>query len=345
MFAGRRGRTGLLAAVAFLVVLATVVAGVAYYLGRDTGPTAFESASSRPPACDGPGRKITRPLPTSSVRGTNWEAKRPGDNVTYDLTGATSIAYPATLAVFEVGRKEPASRTCVVGGTVLGRADDDETWQYYHDEWNAPCVKVTARDWAHVTGTRCDNVEDGIVVKETSQNANNLNIYVSGTYLSKIRDDCLENDFTVGGLLYDNLWEGCHTGISERPSGDRAWETPEGETLTLDRMLIGLYETPNEKDGKTVSGHNSIFKWSPSGGRVVIKCSIFKLEEESLNGVDSMEMPPGTVVDDSECPDNPSTIVWLGRGDYPAGTAGMRVVTDPAVWTDAVSAWKAAHGY
>jgi hypothetical protein len=56
-----------------------------------------------------------------------------------------------------------------------------------------------------------------------------------------------------------------------------------------------------------------------------------------------MEMPPGTVVDDSECED--PSIVWLGKGEYPGGTPGMRVVTDPDVWANAVSAWKAAHGH
>jgi hypothetical protein len=35
-----------------------------------------------------------------------------------------------------------------------------------------------------------------------------------------------------------------------------------------------------------------------------------------------MEMPPGTVVDDSECEDGPSTIVWLGGGKHPGETAG-----------------------
>jgi hypothetical protein len=56
-------------------------------------------------------------------------------------------------------------------------------------------------------------------------------------------------------------------------------------------------------------------------------------------------MPPRTVVDDSACPNNPSTIVWLGGGAYPAPTAGMRVVRDETVWTRAVQSWKTAHGY
>ena len=53
----------------------------------------------------------------------------------------------------------------------------------------------------------------------------------------------------------------------------------------------------------------------------------------------------GTVVDDSACPNNPSTIVWLGGGNYPAPTAGIRVTSDRGVWDRAVANWKAAHGH
>ena len=76
---------------------------------------------------------------------------------------------------------------------------------------------------------------------------------------------------------------------------------------------------------------------------MVIKCSIFKVDAVSLNGAGAMGLPPGTVVDDSACPGNPSTIVWLGGGRYPAPTPGVRVVSDPGVWTAAVTAWKATH--
>ncbi|MDK3257085.1 hypothetical protein [Blastococcus capsensis] len=274
-----------------------------------------------------------------------WEADTTPDDVTYDLSGVTSSAYPATKSPFAAGTGSAGYRTCVVGGSIFGSADDAKTWEYYHDEFNAACVKIIAREWMQVRDVRCDNVEDGIKPQESDVNANNAEFFVSGTYLSRIRDDCMENDYTVGGVLYDNLWEQCNTGISERPSSDRSWPTPESETLVLDRMLIGLYKTPHVEDGKTVMGENAIFKWSDSGNRVVIKCSIFKVDEESLNGTDTMAMPPGTVVDDSECPDNPSTIVWLGGGEYPAWTAGMRVTADEGVWTDAVRDWKVRHGY
>ena len=294
--------------------------------------------------CVGAGRTVVRPVASGTVLTSQWAAHAPAADTTYDLSGVTSTAYPATNSPFAVGTRAPASRTCVMGGTIRGNADDSKPWQVYHDEYNAACVKIIAVEWMQVRGLRCDNVEDGIKPQESGINANNARFTVTGTYLSRIRDDCMENDYTVGGLLHDSLWEQCNTGISERPSGGRAWPTPSSETLVLDHMLIGLYETPHIEGGQVVMGENALFKWSSSGNRVVIRCSIFKVDSVSLNGRDAMAMPPGTVIDDSACPGNPSTIVWLGGGDYPAWTAGMRVVSDLGVWTSAVDRWKAAHG-
>ncbi len=342
----RRHRVALV--VALLAVVGLAVAAVLYAVrGEPPAPGASgttDTTTTQAPTCDGEGRTVVRPAPAGSVPTTQWEDPAPADDVTYDLTGVTSTAYPSTRSVFAVGVGAAGLRTCLVGGTVLGQADDAETWDTYHDTFNAACVKIIARDWMQVRDVRCDNVEDGIKPQESGINANNAWFAVTGTYLSRIRDDCMENDYTVGGLLHDSLWESCNTGISERPSAGRSWATPASETLTLDHMLIGLYQTPHVEGGKVVRGENSLFKWSSSGNKVVIKCSTFKVDAMSLNGKDSMAIPAGTVIDDSACPNNPSTIVWTGGGTYPASTAGMRVVTDPAVWTSAVRAWKTAHG-
>ena len=333
------------------VVIALVVALLVTSLGhrstppgRLADPTTGATGSAAPPACVGAGRNVVRPLAHGFVAERQWEQTSPPDQTTYDLTGVTSTAYPSTHSPFALGTSRPAVNACLLGGTVLGGAEDGQPWELYHSDYNAACVKVIARGWAEVRGLRCDNLEDGIRPEETAGNVNDASIYVTGTYLTRIRDDCLENDFTLGGLLEDSLWEQCNTGISERPSGDASWTSPPSETLTLDHMLIGLYQTPHAKDGTPTIGENALFKWSTSANHLVIKCSVFKVDAMSLNGADSMAVPPGTVVDDSECRDHPSTIVWLGGGRYPAPTAGIRVVTDPAVWTNAVTAWKAAHG-
>lgn len=310
------------------------------------GPDAVRMVVPTPPAppCDGAGRSAVTPLPAGTVT-TSWLLDAPSPDTTYDLTGTTSTAYPAgKQSVFTVGRTSPAPRTCVVGGAVAGRADDAQTWNLYHDTYNGACVKIVALDWMQVTGTRCDRTEDGMRPERPADLSDSTRFWISGTYLSHIRDDCIENDFVVPGVLYDNLWEQCNTGISERPSG-RTITRPDSDTLILDHMLIGLWQTPHvEKDGRRVTGENAIFKWSASGNRVVIKCSMFAIDAQSLNGTDSMQLPPGTVLDDSACPDAPSTIVWLGPGRYPVNAGGLRVVTQRSVWDDAVAAWKARHG-
>ena len=301
-----------------------------------TGPA---SPVAQQAACQGAGRVVSR---VSGTYSTQWAAATPADNATYDLSGVRSSAYPSSNSPFALGVQVAGLRTCVLGGTIQGGASPSLTWETLHAQYNAACVRIVGRDWMQVSRMRCDNVEDGIRPLESSVNGNNAQIRVTGTYLSHIRDDCIENDYTIGGEVSDSLFESCNTGISERPSGGRSWSTPSSETLTLDHVLIGLYQTPHAQGGM---GENTLFKWSSSGNHLVVKCSTFKVDSVSLNGKGAMSLPPGTVVDDSQCPNNPSTIVWLGGGAYPGQTGGMRVVSDPAVWTSAVGSWKAAHGF
>ena len=364
-----RGRSaallGLAVAAALAVILTLVLAGPASHKGGPptsgsgsagssaartsaaggAGPQAGVIHTATAPACDGPARAVNQPLAGVRTTDRQFDQPAPPDATTYDLTGVTLTGYPSTRSILAVGSSRAGLQTCVLGGVVQGRTDPAQTWNYYHDQFNAACVKIIAREWMQVRGLRCDSVEDGIRPEESGVNANNTEFFVSGTYLSHIRDDCMENDYTVGGVLADSLWEQCNTGLSERPAGGRSWTTPAAETVTLDHMLIGLYQTPHDKGGRRVTGENALFKWSSSGNHVVIKCSMFMVDAVSLNGADAMAFPPGTVVDDSACPNNPTTIVWLGKGPYPAPHGVVRVVTDRAVWDDAVRAWKAAHGY
>jgi hypothetical protein len=308
-------------------------------------PAPLPKAPGSADVCGGSGRTAVAAASTSggTTLSSKWQVTKPPADATYDLTGVVSTAFPSSQHPFSTGTGSPGARTCIIGGELRGTIDPDKTWEYYHDQHNAACVKVVATEWAQIHGTRCDGVEDGFRPQEGGINLNRTEFLISGTYLTNVADDCLENDYTLGGVLRDNLWESCFNGISERPSSaNGTWTSPADETLTLDHMLIGLRSMPHESKG---TGPRALFKWSESANKVVIKCSIFMVPEHSLTGADSMAIPEGTVIDDSACPNNPSTIVWLGGGEYPAPTAGMRVVSDPAVWTGAVARWKAAHGY
>jgi hypothetical protein len=305
--------------------------------------TAVALSAGSASACAGSGRTVHRPMEAGTVLSSQWKQSSTPDDATYDLTGVVSTAFPSSQHPFNTGTKSPGARTCIVGGELRGGLDPALSWETYHDDYNAACVKVVAVEWAQIHNTRCDGVEDGFRPQEGGINLNRTEFLISGTHLSNVADDCLENDYTLGGVLHDNLWESCFTGISERPSSaNGSWTSPADETLTLDHMLIGLRSMPHDSD-KGV-GPNALFKWSTSANKVIIRCSVFFVPGQSVNGTDTMAIPSGTVVDDSACPDNPSTIVWLGGGDYPASTAGMRVVSDVGVWDRAVSTWKAAHG-
>jgi hypothetical protein len=259
----------------------------------------------------------------------------PADDITFDAEGSVWRPDPSTYPVNVDG----GAKVCWLGGAVLGSIAPDTTWEVAHDD-NQPCLRLVASGWMVIDGLRCDNTGDGLRPRESVTGAQNVTMTIRGTYLTRIHDDCLENDGVIGGVLRDNLWDGCNTGISERPSERQGvFAQPAGESLVLDHMLIGLWRSPHEEGW----GENALFKWSDSANELVIRCSILKVDEVSLNGPQAMEVPGR--VDDRACPRRPSTLVWLGGGRYPAPIPpGMRVSSRLSVWTSAVARWRQLHG-
>ncbi|MGY1615621.1 hypothetical protein ACI797_02645 [Geodermatophilus sp. SYSU D00691] len=314
------------------------------------GPSAGGAAYGFPD-CSAGGRSVVRPHPQGTVLTSRWRVEEPPDDTTYDLRGVASIAFPSTSHVFSFGtgsdNLDAGRRTCLIGGELRDQVGypPPQTWDWYHDNANASCVKGAAYEWYQIVGTRCAGIEDGFRPQEPGVNANNTRFLIAHTYLTNVLDDCLENDYTTAGVVLDSLWAECYTGISERPSSDRCWATPPGEQLVLDRLLMGL-RPMEQPEG---FGYGRLFKWSKCEGpnQLVIKCSVFFVPDHRLGDADGMDIPAGTVVDDSACPGNPTTIVWLGQGPYPGNLRGLpiRVVTDRGVWDAAVANWKARHGY
>jgi hypothetical protein len=313
----------------------TVLAVAAVIAGVGIVRTPPERTAPGAERCTGADRTVVEtPRGTSSGR----FSPLPNDDSTFDASG--SIWRP-DLSTYPINIDTDAERICWRGGEVYGSIPESMSWEDAHD-LNQPCIRVVAREWVVIDGLRCDNTDDGIRPRETVTGAQNLTMTIRNTYLTRIRDDCLENDGIVGGILEDNLWDGCNTGISARPSDDQGtFDQPEDETLVLDRMLIGLRLSPHEEGG---FGENALFKWSDSANRLVIRCSIFKVDAVSLNGPEAMEVP-GTI-DDRACPNRPTTLVWLGEGAYPGSLpSGIVVTSDVRVWDEAVADWKCRHGY
>ena len=284
-------------------------------------------------SCAGPGR-VTLTTPPGTV--TSSYEPQPADDSTFDAAGTT---WRPDLTTYPIVINSGAARLCWLGGTVYGSVPPEMTWEEAHD-LNQPCIRIIPTEWMVVDGLRCENTDDGIRPRETSLGTQDVAMTIEDTYLSNIRDDCLENDGIIGGVLRDNLWDGCNTGISERPSAAQgSFSQPPGETLVLDHMTMGLQITPHT-DGP---GENALFKWSSSANELVIQCSVFKVDAVSLNGTGVMDIPG--VIDDSACPGNPTTLVWLGGGTYPGDLpSGMTISPDVNVWNAAVADWRCRHG-
>jgi hypothetical protein len=160
--------------------------------------------------------------------------------------------------------------------------------------------------------------------------------------MTYIRDDCVENDDIAGGVIYDSLFDGCYTGVSERPSNgspQNNYPAPPGEILHLDKVLLRLRAMPGPygTNNPNVYGHGQLFKWSDVANELVVTNSIF-LIEKTPNSDSTFPFPPGTITSNV-------TIVWLGGGPFtwsvPVGTT---VVSNKSVWDAARSEWLTRHG-
>jgi hypothetical protein len=308
------------------------------------------------PPCTGPGRNVVDPQPSGTVLTSRFRVSAPADDTTYDMSGVRATAQPASSYPFSFGtgndNADAADRTCMIGGELLDQFGDPPPldWRTWHDDYNAACVKIAAVDWMQVQGHVCRGIQDGFRMQENAVNANNTRFLIEDSYAGNMGDDCIENDYTTEGVILDSLFDGCHNAFSERPSGDRCWETPPGEQLVVDHSLFRLRPMQLEEG----FGYGRLFKWPTHCGSMnvanqpVIKCSTFLVPDFRLDdGTDGMEFPANTVVDDSACPDDPTTIVWLGGGDtYPGNLRGLpiRTTTNIEYWNAKVADWHARHG-
>jgi hypothetical protein len=349
-----------------LAVVATVVAaGIIVARGSRPRPSgSAPPATASPPRVTAPGETPAFPAPppapgTSACldrstvvtqRGRTASAYKVGalrSGVTYDLRQVVSTAYPFdTLYPLEFGKvrhgkgvNAPAANLCIVGGTVLGQQPRGLTWQEVKRSHDGDALRAQGQAWYVIDGLRADNVEDGVAPFGDGFVGRNL-------YFTYIRDDCIENDAISSGYVSDSLFDGCFMGLSERPSkGFSPAPPPPGEAFTLDGVLLRLEPMPYEKaaDGR---GHGQLFKWSRWANRLMLRNSVFLVEQVSVNCAKvsvncakAMGFPKGTVAENV-------TLVWTGPGEYPAPLPdGVKVTKDRAVWEAARAAWLRRHGY
>lgn len=276
-------------------------------------------------------------------QGAPFELPRPSADLTIDAREATFTAYPdEALYPVNIGNKSPGPRLCLVGGLVVGEQSRDLSWQEVKTRYDGAGVRVGGNDWYVVDGLRVDNVEDGIDPRGTKDRypKDGDGFVLRNLYFTYIRDDCVENDDIAAGVIEDSLFDGCYTGISERPGKGNeqlSHPAPEGEELVVRNVLMRLQELPGTRGGAPdEAGHGKLFKWSDVGNRLRLEHSVFVVEGVPSEG--ETDFPPGTVAEDV-------TVVWLGEGEFPGEVPdGVRITTDESVWDEARAQWLERHG-
>jgi hypothetical protein len=310
-----------------------------------TVPSTTTTTLPQPTSCLGGTGPLLVDVDTHTSRVTFGEGTlKPG--LCIDARGATFVGsmtnlYPLVLdrgsRFFLLPERQEPPNVCVAGGTVVGQFPRSETWAQSKAHAGAGIEFWPGA--LTIEGARIENVHDGI----RPMDGNNWTI--RGADLSYIRDDCVENDHMRSGLITDSLFDGCYVFVSTRPSSTILSEGWDGtnEVVRVENSLIHMQPMPGPVTGTLDPGWGTTWKWhtgTPSKSpRLSLHGNIFRYDQVGGSGAASMELPPGKLLD---CSDN--VVVWLGPGKFPARLPNcFKVTKDPAVWDEAVAAWKARH--
>jgi hypothetical protein len=201
-----------------------------------------------------------------------------------------------------------------------------------------------------VDGLRVDDVSDGVAARGSYATTKHLpldggSFFLQDAYFTNVHDDCVDVNDLTSGIVYDSLFDGCYTGISERPDAGsplRGLAAVHGSELTLDHVLLHMQRFPGPHPthacpNGTANGYNQPFKWSPGANRLVMRHAVIELDGPPCSD-SSFPFPKGAVLHDV-------SIVWTGssRWRWPL-PSGVRVTTDRSVWDSARATWLRRHG-
>jgi hypothetical protein len=286
------------------------------------------------------------------------------DGGTWDLRGAVwdenapdPIEYPV--------RSEEWTKSCVVGGTILGGIPRRWTRDQWYDgedggtPLGSDAFRLTMTDtrgnFVVIKDAHVEDFEDAYDPNSPEATYTTYLVHVRARF---VRDDCVENEDVPHNLVIrDSLFDGCFTAFAERPHGSSSARNGTGaHSFTVDSSLVhvrpqrlgpgycGAEEVDEGRCRPTRTpevwvGAYGIWKWSDEAAReVAVRDSIFRLDMPSYSSCSSQEWPNGTYEN--------VTLVWTGAGRYAnAGGChnrlpkGVRLTTDVGAWRTAKKAW------
>lgn len=257
----------------------------------------------------------------------------PATDRTYDLRGLRSIGSFDDLANLSVGNDCASAGVVTIGGAAVGTMSHALTWEQVKAAYDAAGLRFEGTSWLASFGASLVDLEDGFAprVTEGTEGDNDVEFLLSGTYMNWIRDDAIENDDLMSGVIRNVLIDGTNRFLSARPRDGDSY-TNHGMVVRIDDALIHMKAMPNggADDGK---GFGGIFKWSDAAGTVKVSDAIFLLDEAPIS---HEPLPPGTYT-------NVKLVLgFAGRypGDLPDGVSTTHRL---GVWKRARHRWIHAH--
>ena len=266
---------------------------------------------------------------------------------------------------FLIGRGQTAKNICVLGLRYIGTQSKTLSWDEMKRNHDGDALTVRSSNWQVSYGLRAHNVEDGYFPIAMTSNKEDYWV-LENAYMTYIRDDAIENDTVMSGVIRDTLIDGTFMFLSNRPSPEGNF--PQGNSdavIKIVNSLVRLQAMPvrdsvtreigpvcntdqNTGSGACADGQGTgyFFKWSENGGKVDISNTILMSDEIGVAGTRSMAFPPGSYYK--------VILVWLGDGDgdgdftdddYPAVLPpGVTITRDRTVWDERRSLWLLRHG-
>ncbi len=264
-------------------------------------------------------------------------------NETFDLRGYVVRFWPPEtdpdLYPIAIGKDDPADGTAVVGGAVVGALPRDATWQEVKECCDSDALRIEGTGWMASFGFYAENVEDGFAprVLEGTEQDNTVRFLLEGCHMTYIRDDAIENDNLMSGMIRDCLFDGVNRFLSERPTSGTGYSNT-GSVVEIEDVLVRMEPMPNLESPDGI-GHGSVFKWDETAGSVIMRDSIVYLDEPSHSSSESDAFPPGEY-------ENVTVVLGPGfDGDYPVPLPeGVTVTRDVQVWEQAKQDWLDRHG-
>ena len=120
----------------------------------------------------------------------------------------------------------------LVGGLFAGEVPLISAWLDTY--CNSTGVLLRDSHGAVIEGQRMRRLWDAVRFTENSDD-----FILRGSWISEVRDDCIENDYLNGGLVEDMLFDGCFSGLSMRPP-EGAERSSSGGPVVLRNVLLRM---------------------------------------------------------------------------------------------------------